>query len=78
MNRPGQIDLILATLNAMDVGTLDSIRDKLRQVEDCLRAIGETELAEHSSDAVTALVRGNVAEFKRLRATLQAKSGHLR
>ena len=78
MNRLAEIDVILATLNAMDVGTLDSIRAKLRQVEDALRAIGEEELATRSAEAATVLARGDVAEFKRLRATLQAKTGHLR
>lgn len=78
MNRSAEIDVILATLNAMDVGTLDSIRDKLNQVEQALRAIGEAELATRSAEAAAVLARGNVAEFKRLRATLQAKTGHLR
>jgi CRP-like cAMP-binding protein len=78
MTRSDQIDFILATLNAMDVGTLDSIRDKLRQVEEALRALGETELAQRTADAASALGRADVAEFKRIRATLQSKTGHLR
>lgn len=78
MNRSAEIDVILATLNALDVGTLDSIRAKLSQVEQALRAIGEEELATRSAEASDVLARGNVTEFKRLRATLQAKTGHLR
>jgi hypothetical protein len=78
MNRSAQIDFILATLNAIDVGTLDSIRDKLREVEAALRSLGEEELAGRTADAMAALGRGDVAEFKRIRATLQAKTGHLR
>jgi CRP-like cAMP-binding protein len=78
MNRSAQIDFILATLNAIDVGTLDSIRDKLREAEAALRSLGEAELAGRTADAMTALGRGDIAEFKRIRATLQAKTGHLR
>jgi hypothetical protein len=78
MNRSAEIDVILATLNAMEVGTLESICAKLSQVELALRAIGEEELASRSAEAAAVLATGNVAEFKRLRATLQAKTGHLR
>jgi hypothetical protein len=72
------IDFILSTLNAMDVGTLESVRDKLRQVEDALRALGQDELAARAAETAVALTSGNVAEFKRGRAYLQAKTGHLR
>jgi len=78
MNRLAEIDVILATLNAMELGTLDSICAKLGQVEAGLRAIGEEELAARSAEAAAVLATGNVAEFKRLRATLQARTGHLR
>ena len=78
MDHSAQIDVILSTLNAMDVGTLDSIHDKLRQVENALRAIGQDELGARAAEAAAVLATGNVAEFKRLRATLQSKTGHLR
>lgn len=78
MAQTPQIDLLLATLNAMDVGTLDSIREKLGQVEEGLKALGKDELAARAAEATAALMRGDVAEFKRGRATLQAKIGHLR
>jgi hypothetical protein len=78
MNRPAEIDVILATLNAMEVGTLGSISAKLGQVEQALRSIGEEDLALCAAEAAAVLGRGDVAEFKRLRATLQAKTGHLR
>jgi hypothetical protein len=75
---PTQIDLMLSTLNATDVGTLDSILDKLRQVQAELVALDQAELAGRAADAMAALSRGDVADFKRARATLQAKIGHLR
>jgi hypothetical protein len=78
MSHEAQIDLILSTLNAMDVGTLESVADKLREVEDALKAIGADDLATRAAETSAALARGDVAEFKRGRATLQAKVGHLR
>jgi len=74
----GRVDLILSTLNATDVGTLDSISEKLRQVREELVALDQPELADRAVASVQALARGDVAEFKRLRAFLQSKVGHLR
>jgi hypothetical protein len=73
-----RIDEILATLNATDVGTLDSIATKLRQVEEALRDMEEADLAAAAEEARQALSRGDVAAFKRGRAFLQSKIGHLR
>jgi hypothetical protein len=78
MSDPTRIDFMLSTLNAMDVGTLESIKEKLRQVEDALRGLGQAELAERATATGAALARGDMAEFKRGRAFLQAKIGHLR
>ena len=73
-----RIDVMLSTLNATDVGTIDSIVAKLDQVREELQGLEQAELAERTSDATDALKRGDVAEFKRLRAFLQSKIGHLR
>jgi uncharacterized cupin superfamily protein len=73
-----RIDLMLATLNATDVGTLDSIAAKLKQVQEELASLDRGELAAVAGEAITALARGDVAEFKRGRAFLQSKIGHLR
>jgi hypothetical protein len=78
MDAVARVDLLLSTLNATDVGTLDSIADKLGQVKDELLALDEPELAARAADAIAALRRGDVAEFKRGRAYLQSKIGHLR
>jgi hypothetical protein len=78
MQTGDRVDAILATLNATDVGTLDSIADKLRQVEQELRALEQGELALRAADTIEALRRGDVVEFKRGRAFLQSKVGHLR
>ena len=75
---PARIDLLLATLNAADQGSLDSIAEKMRQVEEELQGLGETELAGRAQEALLAIRRGEVAEFQRARAFLQSKIGHLR
>ena len=60
-----RIDVLLSTLNATDVGTLESIAAKLRQVEEELRAMDQDALADRAAEALAALSRGDVAEFKR-------------
>ena len=78
MENAARIDIILSTLNATEVGTLDSVVAKFSQVQSELQALEEAELAERAQAAVAALQKGDVAEFKRLRAFLQSRVGHLR
>jgi hypothetical protein len=78
MQTAARIDVLLSTLNATDVGTLESIAEKLRQVQDELAAIDQPELAARAGQAIQAIGRGDVVEFKRARAFLQSKIGHLR
>ena len=78
MSAAPSIDVLLATLNATDVGSLDSIAEKVQQVQRGLESLGETELAGAAEGAVSALRRGDVTEWKRARAFLQSKIGHLR
>jgi hypothetical protein len=73
-----RIDVLLSTLNATDVGTLESITAKLRHVQEALAELEQPELASRAGEAIAALARGDVAEFKRGRAFLQSKIGHLR
>ncbi|HUG54368.1 MAG TPA: hypothetical protein VMR21_12235 [Vicinamibacteria bacterium] len=73
-----RIDVMLSTLNSTDVGTLDSIRAKLDQVRAELLELDQPELAARAAEALAALAGGDVAEFKRARAFLQSKIGHLR
>jgi hypothetical protein len=78
MDIAARIDVILSTLNATDVGSLDSVVAKLEQVQGELVALEQAELAERAGDAVAKLKLGEIAEFKRLRAFLQSRIGHLR
>jgi len=72
------VDVLLATLNATEVGSLDAVAEKVRQVRQGLEALGQAELAAAAEGAESALRRGDVAEWKRARAFLQSKIGHLR
>ena len=78
MTGTSSIDQLLATLNAAEVGSLDAIAAKMRQVEEGLSTMGQAVLAGAAAAAVAALGRGDVAEFRRVRAFLQSKIGHLR
>jgi hypothetical protein len=78
MQTVSRIDVLLSTLNATDVGTLESITAKLVTVREELLALEQPELAARAGDTIAALQRGDVAEFKRGRAFLQSKIGHLR
>ena len=73
-----RIDAVLSTLNATELGTLESIATKFRQVREDLAGMEQPELADRAEDAVQALDRGDLAEFRRLKAFLQSKVGHLR
>lgn len=73
-----RIDLLLSTLNAADVGTLESIAAKMEQVREELQQLDQPELASRAAEAIEALRRGDVVEWKRGRAFLQSKIGHLR
>jgi hypothetical protein len=73
-----RIDVLLSTLNATELGTLDSIREKLEQVRSELVEMAQPELAARAGEAMASLERGDIAEFKRGRAFLQSKIGHLR
>jgi len=78
MTDTARIDVLLATLNATDVGSLEAIAQKMEQVQEDLSSWGQGDLAAAATEAVAALRRGDVAEFRRGRAFLQSKIGHLR
>lgn len=73
-----RIDVLLSTLNATELGTLESIREKLEQVRRELAELDQPELAKRAAETIASLARGDIAEFKRGRAYLQSKIGHLR
>jgi hypothetical protein len=73
-----RVDVLLSILNATDVGTLDSIAAKMHQVREELVELEQPDLAQRAQDAISALGRGDMVEWKRGRAFLQSRIGHLR
>ena len=78
MSDASSVEVLLATLNATDVGSLEAIVEKMGQVQRGLESRGALELAGAAGAAVAALRRGDLTEFRRGRAFLQSKIGHLR
>lgn len=76
-----KLDHVIATMNTLDVGSLDAIAEKLALVRQELVGHGDAELDEvvEKVDACrAALGNGNIEEFRRLRETIVSRLGHLR
>jgi len=73
-----KLDRILATLNSAEVGPIDRISEKMGSVAAELRELEQSVLAERADEAIAALGRADLKEFRRLRAFIQSKVGHLR
>jgi len=73
-----RIDVLLSILNATELGSLDAVVAKFEQVRGELQALEALDLAAKADEAVQALRRGDLDEWRRLRAYLQSKVGHLR
>lgn len=72
------LDTVIASLNNLNVGRLDSIADQLRSAREALEARGEAELVTKLDACRDALFRGELDEFRRLRETIVSRLGHLR
>ncbi len=72
------VDTLIATLNHLDVGDVDSIRLRLRSVRQELESRGLAELVEKADRCLAALGQGDLQEFRRLKATIVSRLGHLR
>jgi len=69
---------LIAFLNALNVGELDSIRGKLTQAEEACREMGQESLAEMLNDAHGALGRADLKTYRKRGETVIARLGHLR
>jgi hypothetical protein len=76
-----KLDSVIATLNTLDVGSLEAINEKL--------VAAREELVQHEGDEFDevvakidccrdALTGGQLEEFRRLRETIVSRLGHLR
>lgn len=72
------LDSVIAILNNLGIGALDKIEAELDLVRKELERRGLGELVEKVEGCQSALSRGDLPEFRRLRATLVSRLGHLR
>ena len=73
-----KLDNVIATLNNLDVGSLDKIIEQLVAVREELARQQLTELLKTVDACREALSRGELAEFRRLRETAVSRLGHAR
>jgi hypothetical protein len=72
------LDTTIATLNTLEVGSLDKISERLVAVREALVHHKLEDLVEKLDACKTALERGELDEFKRLRETIVSRLGHVR
>ena len=71
-------DAMIATLNTIEVGELDSIRKQMSEVRAELERCSYGELVEKIDECLGALRRGDLKDFRRLKETIVSRLGHLR
>jgi hypothetical protein len=69
---------LLAYLNAMVLGDLDSIHDKLGEARRACVALDQEALADKLLEAEQALARADLKTFRKRMETVVARLGHLR
>ena len=72
------LDTTIATLNTLEVGSLDKISERLVAVREALVCHELEDLVEKLDACKSALERGELDEFKRLRETIVSRLGHVR
>ncbi len=72
------LDTTIATLNTLEVGSLDKISERLVAVREALVRHKLEDLVEKVDACKNALERGELDEFKRLRETIVSRLGHVR
>lgn len=72
------LDNVIATLNNLEMGRIDTIDAQLGAARAALRDRELSDLAEKLDDCRLALARGDLQEFRRLRETIVSRLGHLR
>ncbi len=73
--KPGQL---IAFLNAIDVGELDSLKGKLEQARTSCVELGREDLAALLREAHESLQQGDLRTYRKRIQTVIARLGHLR
>ena len=69
---------LIAFLNAIELGQMESIRGKLEQAKEACVAMDQEGLADKLSEATEALSRADLKTYRRRVETVIARLGHLR
>lgn len=69
---------LIAFLNAIEIGQMDSIRAKLDEAKRACVALDQAELANKLGEATEALSRADLKTYRRRVETVIARLGHLR
>ncbi len=72
------LDSLIATLNTIELGDVDKIRTRLLEIREELEHRELTELVSKLDESLSALGRGDLQDFRRLKATIVSRLGHLR
>ncbi len=69
---------LIATLNTIELGDLEAIRIRLLEIRTELEDRELSELVGKLDGCLDALGRGDLQDFRRLKATIVSRLGHLR
>jgi hypothetical protein len=77
--RPMQnVDALIAVLNTIEVGEIDSIRSQLLDVREELGRRDLVDLVTKLDESLAALAVGDLKNFRRLKESIVSRLGHLR
>ena len=69
---------LIALLNSLSVGELESLQAKLQEAEQGCRELGHRELGDRLGEAGLALLKGDTRTFRKQVETVVSRLGHLR
>ena len=72
------LDGLIASLNAIQTGELESIRIQLENARKEMEQRDLVELVSKLDECLAALKRGDLKNFRRLKETIVSRLGHLR
>ena len=73
-----RISPLIATLNTLEIGDLETIRSRLTSVRSVLVERDLMDLVQQVDECLAALERGDLMEFQRLKASVTSRLGHFR
>ncbi len=72
------LDSLIATLNTIELGDVTKIEARLLEIREELAGRELDELVEKLEESLAALRQGDLQAFRRLKATMVSRLGHLR